>query len=95
MHGHYVSPATASLSYMVSLALGTGLSSGESDISSTNPNCTATGIIGYLSCSIDIPASRRRCRAGILVDSARRLASIAQREMFKGLENLLRSKQRS
>ena len=54
VRGHYISPATASLTYTVTPALVGGATSGEVDINTSNPNCTVTGVVGYLSCSIDI-----------------------------------------
>ena len=54
LHGHYISPATASVTYTVSPPLAGGASSGEIDISTSNPNCQTTGVVGYLSCSIEI-----------------------------------------
>jgi hypothetical protein len=54
-HGkHYVSPATASLTYLATPAVGTTVS-GEIDISPTSPNCSVTGVVGYLTCTISIP----------------------------------------
>ena len=55
VHGHYISPATASLTYTVSPPLAGNVSSGEIDISATSPGCSTTGVIGYLACTIDIP----------------------------------------
>ena len=55
VHGHYVSPSTASLTYTVTPALQGGATSGEIDISATSPGCSTTGVIGYLNCTIDIP----------------------------------------
>jgi hypothetical protein len=55
VHGHYISPATASLTYTVSPPLAGNVSSGEIDIDTSNPDCQTTGVIGYLQCTIDIP----------------------------------------
>jgi hypothetical protein len=55
VHGHYISPATASLTYAVTPALSGGSTSGEIDISTSNPACQTTGVVGYLACTIDIP----------------------------------------
>jgi hypothetical protein len=54
VHGHYISPATASLTYTVTPALTGGATSGETDISTSNPYCKTTGVVGYLACSIEI-----------------------------------------
>jgi hypothetical protein len=54
VRGHYVSPATASLTYTVSPPLAGGASYGEIDINTSNPDCQTTGVIGYLTCSLDI-----------------------------------------
>jgi hypothetical protein len=55
VHGHYISPATASLTYTISPALAGNVTSGEIDINTSNPDCQTTGVIGYLQCTIDIP----------------------------------------
>ncbi|HTA38908.1 MAG TPA: hypothetical protein VK760_07525, partial [Candidatus Acidoferrales bacterium] len=54
VRGHYISPATASLTYTVTPALAGGSTGGEIDINTGNPACATTGVVGYLSCSIDI-----------------------------------------
>jgi hypothetical protein len=53
-NGHYISPATASLTWSVSPALAGGANSGEMDINTSNPDCSVTGVVGYLQCSLDI-----------------------------------------
>jgi hypothetical protein len=54
VRGRYISPATASLTYAVTPALSGGSTGGEIDISTSNPNCHTTGVVGYLTCTIDI-----------------------------------------
>jgi hypothetical protein len=54
VHGRYISPATASLTYSVSPALAGGATNGEIDINTSNPDCQTTGVVGYLACSLDI-----------------------------------------
>jgi hypothetical protein len=54
VRGHYISPATASLTYAVTPALSSESTGGEIDISTSNPNCHTTGVAGYLTCTIDI-----------------------------------------
>jgi DNA-binding beta-propeller fold protein YncE len=53
-HGHYISPASASLTYTATPVVSGATLSGEIDISAGNPHCAVTGVIGYLTCSLDI-----------------------------------------